>query len=754
MSGFKQLFIASAGCVILAAILADLNAPDAGAQTELAQNVFAVNHSPQPMPVRNTDDFESASPSSGAVHALFDLDRPDTGPFPTDIFTVADHSHYTGRRVNLPYPDCAVRVSDCEDLDVINTLDGFGLQPRISIPFDGLIDPHSVSSDSVFLVDLNGAGSRVGVNQVVWDAATLTLHVESDALLDQHARYGVIVTNRVLDVGGEPVKMTHDFRRHSSHQVTPHWYKKELDHAVRAAFAMGVQRHEIVAASVFTTQSVTPVMERLRDQVKASTPAAANFLLGPTGQRTVFSRAAVSSIQWRQQTGVSPVAFANATLDLGILQAVPNSVETIGYGSFQSPQYLTPDAIIPPVGTLAETPALRGQETVYLTVLLPSGAKPSGGWPVAIVGAPAGTSRNVGTHLHAAHNAAQGIATIGISSPGSGFGPQSTLTVNFVEGGSSTFIEGGRSYDQDGNNVIGGAEGSTAPRPWAWTVGDRDTSRQAAVDLMQLVRVIQLGIDVDGDGSRELDPSRIYFAGISGGSTHGTILMALDPDVHAGVLRPAGMSPEHGRWAPARRANFLGSLLAARIPSLINAPGLATIDGVPVGAPRFDENKPLRDRPGLTNTVAGAMAIQEAFELHEWGQQTGQSPVMWSPYLGRAPLAGVGPKAVLIQLHQGDQQAVNPAALAFMRAGNLFSATTRYRHDLAFAIDPTILKNPHTAPQSVTSPNALFRQVSHGLQLQMATFFASHGTIVIMPSPAVLFEVPIGPLSEELNYIP
>jgi hypothetical protein len=49
------------------------------------------------------------SPPSGAVHALFDLTHPKTGPFPTDIFTVVDATHNTGRRVNLPYPDCAVR---------------------------------------------------------------------------------------------------------------------------------------------------------------------------------------------------------------------------------------------------------------------------------------------------------------------------------------------------------------------------------------------------------------------------------------------------------------------------------------------------------------------------------------------------------------------------------------------------------------------------------------------------------------------
>jgi hypothetical protein len=725
MSRVKPLFIVPAACVILSAMA---SAPGV---------------------------LKAGSRQANGVHALFDLDQRETGPFPTNIFTVADPEHKTGRRVNLPYPDCAVRVSDCEDVDVINTLDGFGLQPRVSIPFDGPIDPDSVSSDSVFLLDLN-AGSKIGVNQVVWDPATLTLHVESDALLDQHARYGVIVTNRVVDAAGAPVQTTHDFRTYPSNESTPHWYKKDLDDAIRAAFDVGVQRHEIVAASVFTTMSITPVMERLRDEVKAGTPAPANFLLGPAGERTAFSLAALSSIQSRPQTGVNPVALADPmALDLATLKVVPGSIQTIAYGSFESPQYLTrPDAILPSVGTLAETPPLQGYETVYLTVLLPSGMRPAGGWPVAIVAAPAGTSRNVGTHLLAAFNAAQGIATIGITSPGSGFGPESTLTVNLTAGGSLTFREGGRSYDQDSNNAIGAAEGSTAARPFTWTVGDRDTSRQAAVDLLQLVRIIQLGVDVDGDGSMDLDPNRIYFTGISGGSGYGTIFLALEPDVHVALLRPAGMSPEHGRWAPARRANFLGTQLAARIPSLINPPGLTAIDGVAVGAPRFDENKPLRDRPSVTNTVDGALAIQEAFELHEWGQQAGQSPIPWAQYLRKAPLTGVEPKAVLLQFATADQQAVNPGNLAFMRAGDLFSAATLYRHDLAFAIDPTIPKNPHMAPYLVTSPNALFRSVARGLQTQMATFFASHGTIVVTPSPAGLFEVPVqGPLVEDLNFI-
>lgn len=64
---------------------------------------------------------------SEGIHPLFDLDTPTTAPFPTDWFTVPDHSQITRRRVNLPLPDCSAQASDCEDLAVINALDGFNL---------------------------------------------------------------------------------------------------------------------------------------------------------------------------------------------------------------------------------------------------------------------------------------------------------------------------------------------------------------------------------------------------------------------------------------------------------------------------------------------------------------------------------------------------------------------------------------------------------------------------------------------------
>ncbi|HJZ54018.1 MAG TPA: hypothetical protein VKE74_03630, partial [Gemmataceae bacterium] len=75
-----------------------------------------------------------------STFAAFDLDTLDGGPFPSNRFTVADATQLTGRRVDLPLPDAATRPSDFADLSVINTLDGFNVQPRLSIPFSGPID--------------------------------------------------------------------------------------------------------------------------------------------------------------------------------------------------------------------------------------------------------------------------------------------------------------------------------------------------------------------------------------------------------------------------------------------------------------------------------------------------------------------------------------------------------------------------------------------------------------------------------------
>jgi Bacterial Ig-like domain len=162
---------------------------------------------------------------------------------------VADNSQLTNRRVDLPLPDSAMRPSDYDDITVINTLDGFNLQPRLSIPFSGSIDLSTVNSNTVFLIKLEDptssaepGGQIVGINQTVWDAATNTLHVESDELLEQHTRYALVVTRGIRDADGQPVEASPAFKRfrhdlnHGQVDDTPLVeYRKELLDALEVA---------------------------------------------------------------------------------------------------------------------------------------------------------------------------------------------------------------------------------------------------------------------------------------------------------------------------------------------------------------------------------------------------------------------------------------------------------------------------------------------------------------------------------------
>jgi hypothetical protein len=742
------------------------------------------------------DPLEERTLLSAVVHPLFDLAAVATSPFPTDRFTVADATQNTGQRVNLPLPNQATNPSDYQDTLVLNTLDGFNLQPRLSIPFDGPINVNSVSgrnsSPSVFLVSLgdtlpggDAGGEVVGINQIVWDPPTNTLHVESDQLLDQHTRYALIVTDGVLDAAGQPIQASADFTRFEHDQYLVGQardpalsaYRNDLLDAILAARRVGVAPSDIAAASVFTTQSATAVLEKIRDQIHAATPAPADFLLGPGGTRTVYPAGSVLGITANRETVVggqlTPVNIFSALPPSDIF---PGTVGRVAFGRYSSPDYqVHPDQYIPPVATRTGTPVVQGMNEIYFNLYLPSGPMPADGWPVAIFGHGINSGKDTPLPLNVASSmAAHGVATVIINAVGHGFGPRSTLTVTTADA-SVTFPAAGRGVDQTGDNRIGSSEGISAGGPLGQGTGPRgavffsDGYRQTAADLMQLTRVIDVGMDVDGDGSRDLDASRIYYLGNSLGGGYGTVFTAVEPSVRAAVLTvPVDPIPV-GNLGLANRA-LLGTILGSRQPSLLNAPGMGIkfLDGLEVPTPYFDENMPLRDQTLLTvqladgttrrfrspvsNTVAGAMPIQDLIEKYEWVGQAG-SPAAYAPHLRKDPLPGVPAKSVIIQIAKGDETAPNPTTTAIVRAGELTDRTVCYRHDLARVAIPSLPRNPHgfMVSPSITA----FKAISLGAQAQIATFFASDGTEIIQPPgvPVAYFEVPIqGPLPEGLNY--
>jgi hypothetical protein len=697
-------------------------------------------------------------------------------------------------------PDPTTHLSDYQDTQVLNTLDGFNLQPRLSIPFDGLIDVNTVSSNTVFLVSMGDTlpggdkgGEVVGINQIVWDPASTTLYVESDQLLDQHTTYALIVTDGVQDATGQPVQASeaftrfrHDLNLGQTDDPVLKAYRKDLLDAMAAAAARGgVPVSDIVTASVFTTQSATAMLEKIRDQIHAATPASADFLLGPGGTRTVFSRSSIgNTIAWNQQTRVLG-SLNLVPVNLSPLDIFPGAVGQLAFGKYSSPDYqVHPGEYIPPVGTRSGIPAVQGMNDIYFNLYLPSDSPdhpmPPNGWPVAIFGHGINGSKDSGSLNVASSMAAHGVATVVINAVGHGFGPGSTLTVSPAVGASVTFKAAGRGIDQNGDNNIGSSEGLSAAAPRG-IVFLSDGFRQTAADLMQLTRVIGVGMDVDGDGGPDLDPERIYYFGSSLGGGYGTVFTAVEPSVRAGVLTVPVDPIPIGKFgvAPATRARSVaGGLLSTRQPSLINHPGITVLNGLPVpSGPFFDENLPLREhiplevqledgttreiRSPVSNMVPGAMAIQEFIERYEWVGQAG-SPTAYAPHLRKDPLPGVPAKSVIIQIAKGDQTAPNPSTTAFLRAGDLADRATYYRFDLAYAEDqqiphdpqhPAMLPNPHTFLGLVTSKNEIERDVALGAQQQIATFFKDG--VVIHPTPKRFFETPIQEgLPEGLNFIP
>ena len=645
-------------------------------------------------------------------------------PFPTNLYTTPDSTQVTGLRVDLPTAGCT--GSDCGELAVLNKLDGFNIQPRISIPFSSSIDLSTVSNSNIFLV--GPGGHVVGINQVEWEPAAKTLHFESNEQLAQSTTYLLVVSRGVHDANGNPLDATtfrHDLNFGQTKDPAKKAYRKALIDALPAAMAGGVEEDDIAAASLFTTQSITPIAEKIRSSL---TSGPVNFNLAPAGERTVYPFASLTSVVTLRQVGPTPPLISGWAMPLLA------GVGTVAFGSYASPNYETAAQEIPATGTRTGMPVVQSRPQLQFTLWLPATPEPAGGWPVVIFGHGFTDTKDGAPMVVAGTFARAGIATIAINVVGHGGGPLGQYVINRAGAPPVALPLGGRGFDQNGDGTIDSTEGSSSTTP---LVASRDSLRQTTIDLMQLVKVIEGGVDVIGDASPDLSTTRIYYAGQSFGGIYGVQLLGLEHDIRAGVPNvPGGPIIEIARLSPNFRL-LVTQALALHVPSLLNAPFVPPLLG-------FNENMPLRNEPIRVDTVPGASAIQEEIERNEWVQQSG-NPAAYAPYITRP---------VIIQFARGDQTVPNPTTSAILRAGHLAGRATLFRNDLAFAANPAIPKNPHTFLTNVGIAAAA--PYAFAAQAQMATFLASDGTTILDPDLAgPIFETPMsGPPPEDLAYIP
>jgi len=631
--------------------------------------------------------------------------------FPSDRLTTPDPLQATGRRVTLPLPDCAADAAGCDEVRLLNELDGFSVNPRMAIRFTGPVTLESLARSAAFLLPLTPEPgvSSIGLAQLVWDGESNTVYARPERALLQARRYALVLTRKVTDEAGQPLV-----------PATGAALVSEAAHGISAQGlvlqrlkALGLQRRDLVAVSVFTTQSVTAGLEQMRAVIESGPAPELRFTLAPGGGRSAYARVELDDLELRRHVSTDPAASLEEPTKLPLLLVPPTDVRTIAFGSFTARSFLTPARRIPTTATRTESPTPQSTEEVDVTVYLPAGAMPRDGWPVAIFGHGFGNDRHVVPMTVAGTLAHAGFATAAINVVGHGGGPQGTLTVLRSGHEAITLPAGGRGVDLDGDGRIGATEGvsTRAPSPLA-LIGSRDGLRQTTADLMQLVRAIRRGVDVDGDGRIDLDRERVYYFGQSFGGIYGTLLMAVDPLVRVGVLNvPGGPIVEIARQSPIFRPLVIEQL-KRRQPPLMN------------GESDFTESIPLPGEPPELTPAPGALAIQAFFDRAEWLTQPA-NPVAFAPYVRELPLTGVGPKAVLYQWAVGDLTVPNPTTAALLAAGQLKPTSVLFRHDVVAPGLSDRFKNPHAFLTWTAFPEVA--AIGYAAQEQVVRFFLSGG---------------------------
>ena len=656
-----------------------------------------------------------------SVIVNFDPSTPSTGPFPTDYLTSPDASQKTGLVVNLPTPNCTTEPSECILVSAINQLDGFYLQPRIRVNFSSAIDPTTLQAGIVFVwlnnlitgaKGLAPSGQITGINQVVYDPTTNTAYAKPNDFFDEDRRYALVVTDAVHDVAGNPVEAAPQFT--TCITSPPNAYCTSLQEVVKN-LATSALPGNIVAASVFTTQSATAWMENVRN-------ALSQVPVGFQSAGASVPTAAITGINLQAQVADNPVAFQSITVDTPPVAWV--GVNRIVVGTYQSPNFLTAGQYIPIVPTTT-APVVPAVHTLSFHAYIPSSPMPANGYPVIIYGHGFADNSFTGTPQLVSSSFAQaGFVTLAINAVGHGYGPQSE--VQFLEDSTvvAEFPSGGRGVDFQNTGQINSTDGCFLT--WPVPAGLTDCMRQTALDLMQLEKLVSSGTSIEPSTGLKLDATKIYYASNSFGSLYGTLFLALDPNVAAAVLNVGGGSAlDTNRWSPGYHVYALAQV-AGYMPSLLNA------------GSNYNENYVLRNQPAKVNTVAGAIAIQNFFEEMDWLQEYGD-PLSFAPHLSLIPFQNVPAKKALFTFDVGDQSVPNPMQSALIRTAGMFSTSVLYRPDLAAPVAAQVCcqlpASSHLYMTDYSNPASFI--IALAVQQQAAGFLASDGATI--PDANALF---------------
>ena len=455
-----------------------------------------------------------------------------------------------GNRVNMRgYPGTNQRPEPGDAIGAVLaaqslTADGFGLNPAITFRFSRNVDFNSLEfggdSPNFFFVDITPDSPSFRRQPRARFFATsnrtryicenwLSIRPAEGSPLEAGHTYAVLFLSGVLDLDGEPIEADADFLavtgniRPQFPTLAAAWdryrpLKAWLD-------AKGILPEQLVGGTVFTTGDPRRFMAAMRPAVYES------------------AAPSVESLE-RCGQGVSTCA-APCSGALGI-EEFHGEVRLSNFLTGAAPFKNTGGTVVFEDGV----PRLQRREQVCISLAVPEGERPEGGWPLAIFGHDVGDDRRAGIDRGLATQlAAQGWATLSFD--------------GVLQGARS-----GTPTPPTGAEVL--TLMNTPTRPGL----ARDHALQAAADLYGMVRLTpELRRAVDGV-NLGFNRNRVIFIGHGVGGELGIPFAAYEPEVKAVIVAGTGGS-------------VVDRLQATRVPTNLNA-----LYSVALAEPRLDGMHP------------------------------------------------------------------------------------------------------------------------------------------------------------------
>jgi dienelactone hydrolase len=535
-------------------------------------------------------------------------------PFPFDgLF-----NGFTAPTLNVP--GTPAPLSD------INQLDGFSTTASMFADIAGTIDYSTLPGHVIIVNSATGAllvqgtdftvdnenataADPVTTQQTPISTQRSRLLISPLKPLAAGTRYLVALTKGIKNTGGGDVIASDSFRITSSatavsaqtesalanfsatQKAELEALRSQLIHPVVAALSASIPADQIVLAWSFTTQSISKTLDLV-----AAAATAGVIQVADTGLNTAETHglglaevyAGLTTIPYYLATP----SVSNPTAPLSAYwhadPAQPdNSVSFLGEvpcGAFAAGAVVNGITLKPSASTTACFPHLDAStasvQKVPVLVTVPNASsgqtKPAGGWPVVIF--QHGITQNRENVFAVADGLAQaGFVVVamdlplhGVTSPADPFYRNQLFTGSAAAG----LITGERTFDLDFENNSTGAPGPDGTIDGSGTyfinlqslITSRDNLREAVADLLVLSKSVTT-LDLDGDGTPDIDGTRIYYFGHSLGGIVGGTLLGVNSGIRAAVLANpgggvAGLLDASKSFGPVISAGLAGAGLA------------------------------------------------------------------------------------------------------------------------------------------------------------------------------------------------